>query len=375
MYFNCMNKQNSAVKQCIISSFGRDVIGLVGLLSSMIAESGGNIVDIVENVTHGYFNIFFVVDLQKLKIPYDQMVERLHSTANQTGLHLVIEPADQNVPSNFSSKLILMILLGPDRPGIVARLAFLAGNYGINLEQIRMIARGDLFAMEVLANAGGCARPLSKIRTEIKKELQALGIGMVFQTENIYTHTKRLIVFDVDSDVFSSSFADAAHISLSGTSFNPKVLTGVPTDLIQGLAGECRVSFTGVELIRTLHMMGYRVALLSSGLKPFLSSLGAQIGIDYIYGNRLKEKDKIITGALTEPRMTPKRRQKCINEMRRQEGLRTDEVIVIGKKAPGIPKSGLSFRYQGTLLATAVTAGRLSPEQVSNIAAQFTIRT
>jgi len=236
---------------------------------------------------------------------------------------------------------------------------------------MRMIARGDLFAMEVLADTSACAQPFTKIRSEIKKQLRTIGIEVVFQTKNIYSRSKRLIVFDVDGNAFSSSFAETTNTNLPAIGFQPKVLAGLSINLIRRLASECRPSFATVELVRTLQMMGYRVALLSSGLEPFLSSLAAQLGVDYILGNKLDIRGKKVTGSLIKPLVTHKKQQEYINKIRRQERLQSGEVVVIGKEKPGIPKSGLNFRYQGVLVNTAIANGDLRPEQAASIAAQF----
>ena len=39
-----------------------------------------------------------------------------------------------------------------------------------------------------------------------------------------------------------------------------------------------------IELLQTLRIMGYKIALASNGFSPFIDSLRARLGIDYAFG-------------------------------------------------------------------------------------------
>lgn len=49
----------------IVYGIGPDSVGLIGGITSPIARVGGNIVDMRQDVLHGLFTIFLVVDLRQ----------------------------------------------------------------------------------------------------------------------------------------------------------------------------------------------------------------------------------------------------------------------------------------------------------------------
>jgi hypothetical protein len=105
--------------------------------------------------------------------------------------------------------------------------------------------------------------------------------------------------------------------------------------------------------------MGYRVALLSAGLDPFVAALQAQLGADHARGGVVDRT----------------RRRELISELAAREELTPDETVVIGEAATGQPQAGLGFRYAGARFGTALAAGELTPAQAAALAAQFVAAT
>ncbi|MEJ2053763.1 MAG: ACT domain-containing protein, partial [Calditrichaceae bacterium] len=55
----------------IVHGMGNDAVGLVGGITEPIASAGGNIVDLRQDVLHGLFTIYLVVDLTDCEIRID----------------------------------------------------------------------------------------------------------------------------------------------------------------------------------------------------------------------------------------------------------------------------------------------------------------
>ena len=55
----------------IIHGMGNDTVGLVGNITTPIAAKGGNIVDLRQDVLHGLFTIYLVVDLADSELRFE----------------------------------------------------------------------------------------------------------------------------------------------------------------------------------------------------------------------------------------------------------------------------------------------------------------
>ena len=75
----------------IVHGMGSDAVGLVGAITSAIANAGGNIIDLRQDVLHGLFTIFFVVDLAESKLHIDEFGALIKNIGEETGLSLSVD--------------------------------------------------------------------------------------------------------------------------------------------------------------------------------------------------------------------------------------------------------------------------------------------
>ena len=91
---------------------------------------------------------------------------------------------------------MLMILLGRDRPGIIATVADILKTYNINIEFSDMIARERIFLMELMVDIRHCAIPLENLQEVLRERMGALTINALFQSEDVFNKKKRILLFD-----------------------------------------------------------------------------------------------------------------------------------------------------------------------------------
>ena len=103
----------------IIQGLGNDAVGLVGSITAPISKAGGNVVDLRQDVLHGLFTCYLVVDLSETELRLTELCEMVHKIAEDTGLRMTVEKYVP-VPRNPDKKNLLVILLGYDRPGLIA---------------------------------------------------------------------------------------------------------------------------------------------------------------------------------------------------------------------------------------------------------------
>ena len=82
-----MSKHRLYVVHCM----GNDAVGLVGRITASIAEAQGNIVDLRQDVLHGLFTLYMVVDLSKSAIDFAKFQSVLDEIAEDTNLRITVD--------------------------------------------------------------------------------------------------------------------------------------------------------------------------------------------------------------------------------------------------------------------------------------------
>ena len=159
----------------IVHGRGNDAVGLVGNITTPIVKAGGNIVDLRQDVLHGLFTIYMVVDLTGTELRLDELSAMVKDIGEDTGLAL---SADKFLPVARSSepKNILVILMGPDRPGIIASVSETLGKYRANIEVAQTISREGMFLMELLADVSGSRIPQDNLMSSVEETMAAMGM-------------------------------------------------------------------------------------------------------------------------------------------------------------------------------------------------------
>lgn len=178
-----------ASKLVIVTAIGQDKPGLVSKLTNVIADVNANIVDVEETVLRGLFAMFMIVDISLATASADELKNRLAKKGAEVDLQVTLEPYLEGRRKS-EKELALITLLGIDRPGIVAKTSTLLGNYNINIEKIRMIARGEMIAMEMLVDLSDLKSPLEKVRVELQSLCETLEL-VLFCREKMFTKNQK----------------------------------------------------------------------------------------------------------------------------------------------------------------------------------------
>jgi len=100
----------------------------------------------------------------------------------------------------------VLTLLGPDQAGVVAAFSSTLAKHHCNIERIKMIARGEFFAMEMgidLREAN-----FSLLRQDITTVAKKIGMDIIAQPEHVFKKRKKVIVFDMDSTIVDGEIID-----------------------------------------------------------------------------------------------------------------------------------------------------------------------
>jgi len=383
-----------------LSAIGFDSPGLVSKITKKVFEVGGNIIDVEENCRRGLFSIFLTIAFPSTSDSIGSITDSLKSIEDETGLKVILggyyERGD-NRPSEKENHSVT--ILGMDRPGLIANISGFFLKHNINIENCRMIARGEFFSMEMLIDSTGMATGQDLDRNEAidhwKSEFKDLCAGLdqsvVIQSKNIFNKIKKLVVFDLESTLIEDfslknfletirgkirsidntiRFLDDDKGRMEAVVGNAKMLMGIPVRDLERFSTILRLSPGSTELIRVLKSMGFKIAILSSGFDLFVKKILQEAGVDYAFSNTLQiDKNDMITGELEEPIITDDTKEEILEFIMNVEKISRDQVIAIGDgstQSHFIKNAGLSIAFKPGEKSIR-TDGVLSSDQIINL--------
>lgn len=374
----------------VITATGRDKPGLTAEITEMIASANGNIVDIEAFSMRGLFAIFILLDCCSISIPLEHLKNQLLNLGKKIGLEVSIDSIDGG-RRRIGKKLVLLTTLGKDRPGIVAKVSRFLYQNNANIERIRMIAYGELNAMEILIDINDVTLPIEEFKDALNKACKEVGQDIVFQKDTVFRRPKRLIVFDVDGTLIDAEMIDelakAAGVGAKVSEITSKamngeiefkqalkervrLLKGLDAGVLESILENLDVTPGAEELITSLKALGYKVALISGGFIQFVERIKEKLGIDYVYANTLVIKDGRLTGELMEPIIDAERKAELMREIAAKENLLMEQVVAVGDGANDrfmLQNSGLGIALYPKEVLQKVASGVITKKNLAGI--------
>ena len=374
----------------MITATGNDKPGLITEITELIANSKGNIVDIEAFSMRGLFAIFMIVDSRCMYVSFEDLQNQLITMGKKVGLDVNIE----HLPSGTrktGKKLVLLTTLGKDQPGIVAKVSRFLSENSANIERIRMIAYGELNAMEILVDINDLKIPVQDFKESLSKACKLVGQDVVFQKDTVFRKPKRLIVFDVDGTLIDAEVIDelakAAGVGgkvseITSRAMNGEIdfkqalrervglLKGLPVEVLDSIVENLDVTAGAEELIIALKALGYKIALISGGFTQFVEKIKEKLGIDYVYANQLVIEDGKLTGEVIEPIIDAERKAELMQEIAKKENLLMEQVVAVGDGANDrfmLQNSGLGIALYPKAVLQKVASGVITKDNLTGI--------
>lgn len=80
--------------KAVVTIIGKDTIGIIAKISSALAEEYVNILDINQTVMREYFTMIMLVDLDDMKIKFDELQEKLSTAGKEIGMTVRVQHED-----------------------------------------------------------------------------------------------------------------------------------------------------------------------------------------------------------------------------------------------------------------------------------------
>lgn len=356
-------------KLYVVYGAGPDAVGLVQQITHPIADARANVVDMRQDVLHGLFTLFMLVDLTESALSAEQFRAVVAAIGEETGLSLAVDNY-QPVPRRSDRRSLLVVLVGGDKPGVIARTSALLSSYRVNIEFMRTVARSGVFLMELHADITHAALPLENLEAALSEAMRAMDIRALFQSEDVFNKKKRVVCFDIGAslipadtlgqilgqagiaqDELRALYAPAqARASVEAAAAR---LEGLPTEIAKRIGETITVTPDSIELVETLKTMGYKILVLSTAFQFCTESLAHKAALDACYGYRASVNDdaQAFTGAIS-PHHDPQDRRRILGGFLQREGIAEEDVTVLGDEASagrGTPGIRIDFDMKALL--------------------------
>ncbi|MEX0960810.1 MAG: ACT domain-containing protein [Burkholderiales bacterium] len=84
----------AASERVIVSVIGRDRTGIIAGVTTVLAQSGANILDISQSVMEDFFVMIMMVDISGAGISLAELKQRLHDKGEEMGLRIDAQHED-----------------------------------------------------------------------------------------------------------------------------------------------------------------------------------------------------------------------------------------------------------------------------------------
>jgi phosphoserine phosphatase len=373
----------------VISAVGRDKPGLVYSVTRVLAEAGINIVDIDARSVRGHFSMFLVVDIGPSTCSYEDMTQRLRPVHREFDLGLRTEPYEAGRRKTHK-RLMVLTVMGGDRPGIVAEVSGICARHSVNIESVKMIARGEYIASEFSVDTSDL-EDVSMFRRVMYEFSSHTGLDVSLRDEDIFQKPKRVVVFDCDSTIIRAEVIDELakvagvgdHVQqVTAKAMNGEIdfsqavrervalLRGLTVKQLEMLTKSIELTEGTEELISTLHFMGYKVGVISGGFTFFTDYLKKRLNLDYVYANELEIKNGVTTGDIRGEVIDARRKGEVIREIARLENISPDQIVAIGDGANDcfmLQNAGLAIAFCPKEILKEYSDGMITHDNIAGL--------
>ncbi|MGV1004753.1 MAG: phosphoserine phosphatase SerB [Candidatus Nanopelagicales bacterium] len=260
----------------------------------------------------------------------------------------------------------------------VSALAGVMAEHGTNIVRIDRVADYPVTALALEV----ATKDLAGLRDALNLRSRALSVDIAVAPRGLTRRGIHLVVMDVDSTLIQDEvieilarFAgredevrEITEAAMRGEldfteSLRARValLEGLPESVIARGRAQIRLTPGARTLCRTLHLLGYRIALVSGGFTEVIAPLAAELEVDHLRANGLEIVDGRLTGKLSGPIIDRAAKAAALREFAAEHAISPDATIAIGDGANDLDMlaaagHGIAFNAKPLVQAAAATA-------------------
>jgi phosphoserine phosphatase len=347
----------------LVTLTGKDRPGVTTTLMAALAGHDVDVLDVEQIVIRG--RLVLGVLLTRDAAEEAAVEETVRKIAAELVMDVELEPKLGDAKSRPAHRSHITVLGNPLRPAALAAMTQRIARCGGNIDRIVRIARYPVTAIEL--QASGCDP--AALRAALAVEAAAQDVDVAVQPAGLARRAKRLIVMDVDSTLIQDevieliaahagvldTVADVTDRAMRGeidfeTSLRERValLAGLDASVLDTVRGEVRLTRGARTLCRTLHRLGYRIAIVSGGFTHVTDALAEELGIDHAHANELEIVDGKLTGGIVGDVVDRAGKAAALERFAEAEGIPLSQTVAIGDGANDldmIERAGLGVAF------------------------------
>ena len=367
-------------KIVLLNVSGRDQPGLMAMVTSVLAAYQVRILDVGQAVIHEELNLGMLLEFEHADV-VPVALNGLDDACAQATVVLRtkrISSADYAdwVASQGKPRHILTLLAAGVSGAQIAAVTGIIHRHGLNIDSIRRLSgripldqHNEGIRTSIEMSLRGDPRDSATLKADLLAAADELIFDFSVQRDSVYRRNRRLVAFDMDSTLIDaevidelaglhgvrSEVAEITRRAMSGElnfqeSFRARaaLLKGLPESALATITNSVALNDGAHRLIRSLKQLGYKTAILSGGFQYVGDHLKAELGIDYVYANRLETVDGVMTGEISGDIVDAARKARLLEEIASKEGISLQQTIAIGDGANDLPMlstAGLGVAY------------------------------
>lgn len=343
----------------LVTVTGRDRPGVTAALFAAATAPGVVVLDVEQVVVRGHLTLGFLLGTAEgAPDVQDGLRARLEVAAQELGVTVTTEPGTGETPGLGGARLHVTMLGRPLSPDAVRAVTGELADRGANVDRIRRLASEPVTALELDVSG---VPDLAELRRDLTRAAVGHGADVAVSPAGIVRHGRRLVVMDVDSTLIQDEviellaaeagreaevaavteramrgeldFAESLHERVAA-------LAGLPVSAFTAVQDRVRLTPGARTLVRTLHELGFTVALVSGGFMEVVGPLARSLGIVNARANRLEVSDGTLTGRVLGTVMDRPGKATALRDFARIEGLPMSRTVAIGDGANDLDMLG-----------------------------------
>lgn len=343
---------NPSATTVLVTVTGPDRPGVTSALFAALAGTAAHVLDVEQVVVGGILTLSALVT-----DPVPGAVALAVSpgtVAGLQGLEVTCAAPEEVLVTARPRRLHVTLLGAPLVPAAIARITTVLAEAGANVDRIRRMSVHPVTSVELDVSTHGGPEELLALRRTLSVEAGRHGLDAAVSPAGLARMGRRLVVMDVDSTLIQQEVIEllAAHAGREAevaavteramrgeidfaASLRERVacLEGLDVSVIDAVRAAVVLTPGARTLCRTLHRLGFTLALVSGGFLEVVGPLAAELGIAHVRANRLQVVHGTLTGRVTGPVVDRAAKAVALRDFAAAEGLPLHRTVAVGDGA------------------------------------------
>jgi phosphoserine phosphatase len=280
--------------------------------------------------------------------------------------------------------------VGKDRPGIVAAITGVLARFHANILKTRAsTVFSNLFVIVMIVDTAHTTIKRRDLVNILKRSCDGIGLALAVESGESYMCGKQVIVFDLDGTLIEQEvieeLAKAAGVHdevkrittlamegkmnfLEALKARVKLLEGLPVSKMDEVKSSIRINPSVIDLVKRLKEVGFVVGIVTGGFDFVANHVGATIGADYVFCNRLLVKGKRLTGEVEGEMVGPEAKLNAIRTIAEKRGIGLQSCVAVGDGANDlfmIENVGLGVGFKAKLIVKEKASALINTDDLN----------